>query len=308
VIAGMLNHLWQSTLFVLAAALLTLTLRTNHASARHSIWFAASLKFLLPFSALISLGGHLGWLTGVTMAPQWTLIIGNLARPASIQSVFPTPRTLPTAFSYIGYLLAAGWFVGFIAVVNRWSEQWRKIKSCLRSAERIDVGSSIEARSCPSMLEPGVAGIIHPVLLVPADLAQRLPPEQMRAILAHEMSHVRRRDNLSGALHMVVEALFWFYPPVWWLGARLIAERERERACDEAVVHAGNDPQTYAEAILNVCKHYVASPLACASGVSGADLTRRIEYIVANRVAAKLGVTKKLLVILAGSAAVAGPY
>ena len=304
-IAAVLNHLWQSTLFVLAAALLTLALRTNHASARHSIWLAASLKFLLPFSVLISLGEHLGWLTGLTAAPQWTVIVRNIAQPASIPNFLPTPRALPPLLSYLEWLLATGWLVGFMAVVTHWAAQWRRIKLYLRSARRIEVGSSIETRACASILEPGVVGIRNPVLLLPLDLAQRLPPEQMRAIVAHETSHVSRRDNLTAALHMVVEALFWFYPLVWWLGARLIAERER--ACDEAVIQAGNEPQVYAQAILNVCKHYVASLLICASGVSGADLTRRIRLIVANRAAVRLSVSKRLLVALAGGLAIAGP-
>lgn len=304
-ISMVLNHLWQSTLVVLLAGLLTLTLRKNQASARYSIWFAASLKFLLPFSLLIGLGQHLGWLTATAEAPQWTVIISNIARPASIQNVLAMPRSLPSVLTYGGYLLGAAWLVGFFAVINQWAAQWREIKSSMHGADNIDIGAAIETRSSASILEPGVVGIQKPILLLPSDFAQRLPPEQLRAILAHEMSHVRRHDNLTGALHMVVEALFWFYPLVWWLGARLVAERER--ACDEEVLHTGNDPQTYAEAILNVCKHYVASPLACASGVSGSDLTRRIEYIVANRVTAKLSVIKKLLVTAAGSAVIAGP-
>jgi beta-lactamase regulating signal transducer with metallopeptidase domain len=300
-----LNHLWQSTLFLLVAALLTLALRTNYASARHSIWFAASLKFLLPFSLLIGLGKHLVWLTGVAAAPHWTVIIDNIAQPASIQSVLPHARTLPTALSNLGYLLAAGWLVGFSAVVIRWAMRWREITSCLHAAERIDVGASVETRSSLSILEPGVVGIRHPVLLLPSDFAQRLPPEQMRTILAHEISHVRRRDNLTATLHMAVEALFWFYPLVWWLGARLIAERER--ACDEAVVQSGHDPKTYGEAILNVCKHYVASPLACASGVSGAELKRRIEHIVANCVPGELSGAKRILLATVALVAITGP-
>src|SRR5580704_15258061 len=56
------NHLWQSTVFAILAALLTLTLRKNHARARCWLWQAASLKFLVPFSLLIGLGSHLPWL------------------------------------------------------------------------------------------------------------------------------------------------------------------------------------------------------------------------------------------------------
>jgi bla regulator protein BlaR1 len=54
----------------------------------------------------------------------------------------------------------------------------------------------------------------------------------MEAMLAHELCHVRRRDNLTSAMHMVVEVVFWFHPLVWWIGVRLM--EERERACDEA--------------------------------------------------------------------------
>ena len=81
---------------------------------------------------------------------------------------------------------------------------------------------------------PGVFGIVRPVLLWPRDIETRLDDAQVRAILAHELAHVRRRDNLTAAVHMVVEAIFWFYPLVWWIGSRLV--NERERACDEEVV------------------------------------------------------------------------
>ena len=65
----------------------------------------------------------------------------------------------------------------------------------------------------------------------------RLSRPERDSILAHEFSHLRRRDNVTAAIHMAVEALFWFYPPVWLIGARLMAERER--ACDENVLACG---------------------------------------------------------------------
>jgi bla regulator protein BlaR1 len=118
------------------------------------------------------------------------------------------------------------------------------------------------------------------------------------------MCHVRRCDNLATAIHMIVEAVFWFHPLVWWLGARLIDERER--ACDEAVLRTC-DPQVYAEGILKVCEFYLASPLTCVSGVTGANLNRRIEDIMTNRVGRQLGAYKKMLLAGAGILAVAGP-
>ena len=90
-----------------------------------------------------------------------------------------------------------------------------------------------------------------------------LPAVQLEPIIAHEMFHVRGRDNLAAAMHTVVQALFWFHPLVWWLGNRLVDERER--ACDEAVLQSGHDPADYAEGILKVCKSNLMMP-ACVAG------------------------------------------
>ena len=56
----MTNHIWESTLFAALVALLTMMLRKNAARVRHWLWLAASVKFLIPFSLLVGLGGHFG--------------------------------------------------------------------------------------------------------------------------------------------------------------------------------------------------------------------------------------------------------
>ncbi len=94
---------------------------------------------------------------------------------------------------------------------------------------------------------------------------------------------------------MLVEAIFWFHPLVWWMGARL--EEERERACDEEVSLLCNQPNVYAESILRVCKFCSESPLACVPGISLGDLKKRIMQIMTDRVVRKLGLGKKLLLL-----------
>ena len=76
---GVINHLWQSTVFLFAAALAAFALRRNQASVRHAVWLAASLKFLVPFSLLIGLGGALAWRS--TPAPAASVV------PAIIETV-----------------------------------------------------------------------------------------------------------------------------------------------------------------------------------------------------------------------------
>src|SRR5206468_12897617 len=155
------------------------------------------------------------------------------------------------------------------------------------------------------LVEPAVFVIRIPVLVLPEAIGERLTPDQLKAVLLHELCHVRRRDNLAAAMYMVAETVFWFYPLVRWIGKRLIDERER--ACDEEVLRLGNEPLVYAEGILHVCKSYFESPLHCASGVTGSDLKQRVRAILAGCIEYDLSFAKKALLAMAGSAAVAVP-
>jgi uncharacterized protein (TIGR03435 family) len=159
--------------------------------------------------------------------------------------------------------------------------------------------------SSPGSIEPGIFGIWRPVLLLPEGITEKLASDQLKAILAHELCHARRHDNLIAAIHKVVEAVFWFHPLVWWIGARLL--EERERACDEEVLRTGSKPEVYAEGILNTCRFYLESPSVCMSGVTGAELKERIVRIMSHRAAHRLSPGRKLLLAMATIAVVAGP-
>ena len=101
------------------------------------------------------------------------------------------------------------------------------------------------------------------------------------------------RDNLAAAIHMSVEALFWFHPLVWWIGARLV--EERELACDEEVLRLGANRETYAAGIIEVCQLCVEAPLACISGITGADLKTRIASIMTAHTPQPVRAGKKML-------------
>src|SRR5689334_9571070 len=281
-IAALTNHLWQSTLFVIAAAIVAFALRKNGAHIRHRIWFIASVKFLVPFSLLMSLGGLLAPSVPASApadeieAAPLSVAVDRWAQPFADQSLAapaaPSSSSTGSETNSTARILTAIWTCGFVVVAWVRARGWRQIRAALRDSVPARILTTIPVRSSVALLEPGVVGIRRPVLLVPATLEVQLTPRQMDAVVAHELCHVRRRDNLTSAIHMVVEALFWFHPLVWVVGARLI--EERERACDEHVLRVCGEPLTYAESILNVCKLYVESPIACVSGVSGADLKR----------------------------------
>jgi uncharacterized protein (TIGR03435 family) len=215
------------------------------------------------------------------------------------------PTVVAEHGSLLPVLLLAVWACGFLLVAFSWWRRWRRIRTAVRAASPVDLIAGVPVRSSPAMLEPGVFGIFRPVLLLPEGITERLAPAHVEAIVAHELCHIRRRDNLAAALHMAVEAIFWFHPLVWWIGARLV--EERERACDEEVLRRGSLPDVYAESILKTCQFYLESPVACVSGISGSDLKKRITRIMTQRGANQLSFGRKLLLAAAGLAAVAGP-
>lgn len=304
----MINHLWQSTLFAAIAGLLTLALRANHARARHALWLAASFKFLIPFSLLVAIGSHLDWTAPHSrqlhslqpQVAQLTVAMETVVTPSPALSAM-----VPASSNWLSGLLALVWACGFAVIILSWSLRWWRMRAAVNVAPVLGIRCSVEVRSSPTLLEPGIWGIFHPILLLPDGIVDRLTPEQLESIVAHELCHVRHRDNLTSALHMLVEAIFWFHPLVWWIGTRLVAERER--ACDEEVVKLGNEPRVYAEGILKVCEVYLESPLACVAGVTGSNLKQRIEEIMTHHVAHKLGLTRKLLLGAAAITTVAGP-
>ena len=189
-----------------------------------------------------------------------------------LQTQFFDATSLPSPTHHSAWLpmaLLAVWICGALVVAIRFGRGLHRVWSAKRVARPLELAAGVPVLCSPALIEPGIFGISRPVLLLPEGILESLSREQLKAIIAHEMCHVRRRDNLTFSVHMVVETLFWFYPPVWWIGARLIVEREI--ACDEAVLLAGEGAQDFAEGILNVCKFYVESPLKCVSGVTGAD-------------------------------------
>src|SRR5580765_4961491 len=303
-IGALSNHLWQSTVFAAAVALLAVAFRENRARVRYALWLAASVKFLVPFAMLAAAGGRLEWQQAP--APIRSIFASSGVRdfngPFAATWLDPTTKVTAAArpqwIALIGFTV---WACGFMAIVLRRVRQCREIRAAVRAsipfAAATPVPAGIEIRTAPTVLEPGVVGIRRPAILLPEEIGSYLTVGQLAAVLAHEVSHARRRDNLTAAVHMLVEALFWFHPVVWWIGARLVAEREQ--ACDEHVVAETGEPLAYAESIVTICRRYVETPLMSVAGVGGADLKARINAILANRIGVSLTLSKGIVLAAA---------
>src|SRR5262249_1031968 len=305
-LTGLANHLWQSSLFALGVWLLAIALRRNRARVRYILWMVASLKFLFPFSLLVYFGELIHWQAVAHMAqPALPPIVEGIANPFPSADMTATISLTQTAQGFSegtrtgGHhaswllLLVGIWTCGTLLIIGRWIWSWWQLRTAMRGAKLMTMAGDLPVRSMDTQIEPGIFGIFRPVLLLPAGITERLTPAQLGAVVAHEMCHVRRCDNLTAILHMVIEAVFWFNPVVWGIGFALV--RERERACGESVLESQGNALVYAESILSVCKFCVEAPLPCVSGVAGFDLKKRITRILEDQVGLRLNFRRKLV-------------
>ncbi len=237
-----------------------------------------------------------------------------LAPPVTFVTVLwlqQTPTALPAAFmsietssSLIRDRLAAVlpqltlvWLTGVVLFQIRLLLQWvraQRLKRCGtlpapaiwqgivdELARRLGIVPTV--RLCESTLArvPMLIGWLRPVILVPAGMVTGLTPAQLRAVLAHELAHVRRHDYLVNLVQSVMESVLFYHPAVWWLSSRLRVEREY--CCDDVAVSLGGDALCYAQALswLDAFRDVDCQP-ALAS--TGGPLMNRIQRLLGVKV------------------------
>jgi beta-lactamase regulating signal transducer with metallopeptidase domain len=145
----------------------------------------------------------------------------------------------------------------------------------LRTALRISRHVAIFA--CDRVVAPILVGILRPAILLPPAVLAGFSPEQMEMILLHELSHVRRCDNLVNLVQRVIEAVLFFHPLVWWLSSWV--RLEREECCDRVVVQHTGRPQEYAETLAALAMPGI-TPRHAAAAIADGHLVTRIRHIL----------------------------
>jgi beta-lactamase regulating signal transducer with metallopeptidase domain len=144
-------------------------------------------------------------------------------------------------------------------------------------AARMGVRRSISVRVAPTTMAPATVGLFRPVILLSSATVLGISPQQLEAVLAHELAHIRRHDYLVNVLQMIVETLFFYHPAIWWASRRI--RIERELCCDDEAVQACGDVVCYAQALTSVARLQV-TPSAMALGSTGGPLLMRIQRLL----------------------------
>ena len=152
-------------------------------------------------------------------------------------------------------------------------------------ADRLALKAVPMVAYCERVAVPVVVGVLKPVILLPATMMSGLSSQELAAVLAHELAHVKRFDHVLIVVQRFLEAVLFFHPAVWWLGRRI--HDLREDACDDLVIQGGTDRMDYARSLLRVAEMRVGDDSRAAQlaqlAVDGGDpskLRQRIQRIV----------------------------
>lgn len=149
-----------------------------------------------------------------------------------------------------------------------------------RITSEMGIQKPIQVRVTEDLSTPGVLGIIRPVLLLPVTLITGLNAEQWKAVIAHELSHIKRHDFAINIVQLIIESLLYFNPFVWMLSRQI--RIEREACCDSMAIRSSGTPLAYAEALAAlqsfvlapVQSHFPALQAIHAGGEGGSTLDR----------------------------------
>jgi uncharacterized protein (TIGR03435 family) len=171
--------------------------------------------------------------------------------------------------SWIGTMRLRSQFVR--PAPSEWQQAVDRLKARLRVSRpvRLLVSSLVQT--------PAVVGWLRPVVLVPIGALAGLPPEQVEALLLHELAHIRRHDYLVNIAQSVVEALLFYHPAVWWISGHI--RTEREQCCDDVAVSVSGDVLTYVRALAELASARQAR-VAAAMAATGGSLSRRIARLL----------------------------
>ena len=306
--------LWESSLLIGVLLLLEFGLRRKLRPAiRYALWLAVLVKLVLPPSLALPTGVA-WWLrptasVASTRTTTYTVRYNTAAQPgpAADGTAALAPEAAPP-------LPLATWAIGGSALVSavflacmllRWRQVARMARGStpapdwlnhLLEEARINagLGSPVCLRLTSAPMSPAVSGFFRPIILLPRALSGRLSAARLRAVLLHELIHLRRRDVWVNCVQSLLQIAYWWHPLLWLANARI--RRLREEAVDDAVMLAlQQDSPEYAPTLLEVARLALQRPLLSLGLVgileSKTALRRRIERLVEFQTPQKAGLT-----------------
>jgi beta-lactamase regulating signal transducer with metallopeptidase domain len=271
----LVHFCWQAAAIALVYWLTDAVLSKARSQTRYVLALGTMLLMLVSALATFAyeetrgdsgLSSSPGALSSPAMAAIGSSISNDLAPLAGLKKAGATAQPAPLDLSRFLPWLDVAWLLGVACLSTRTIGGWRLIQRLRRSAlveapeavyanfvrlcERLGITQQVSLYISQHIQGPLAIGVVRSLVILPASALMALSPEQLEAVLAHELAHVRRADYLWNLLQTMVETLLFFHPAVWWLGGRL--RQQRELCCDDVAVQSCADPLVYATALLRL--------------------------------------------------------
>jgi len=311
---AVLHSLWAGTLLGGLTALVLSVIPDKRAPVRHVLAYVSLLLMVMVPAAMAIAGADP--LSRSVREPVMVALDDTVGMPAIVAW---RAVVVPGA--------ALAWLAGVCVCLLRVAREWRRasrlaqrgLSDAAESVHRLvaDLRAQLPLRTVVSVHHSRLAGVpmvlgwLRPSILLPAHVTDGLSDRQLRAILAHELAHVRRRDYLANVIQIAAESLLFHHPAARWVSRRV--RTEREYCCDDVAVGVGSDPADYARALaeLDDAREDCRLAVAAASGT----LLDRIQRIAGHprrvltpaRGAAVLAVTAVLAALMLVLTAVVPP-
>ena len=300
---ALLYSLWQGTLIAILLNGAMSVLRKSRASTRYMLaCIALILMLVLPLWTVwtSNIGAPVATARSSEHKATSSDAVLNFRSTSDPSSIFQTEvsvqswrhRTEQFIETWLPWLIAS-WLLGVFLCSLRSLGAWVYTQRLKRSQARLILGQWQESIQRLSrvlrvtrpilLLEsslvrvPTVVGWLRPALLLPTSTLIGLTPQQLEAILAHELAHIRRHDYLVNLLQTIIETLLFYHPAVWWISRRIRVEREH--ACDDFAVAVSGDAVVYARALTKMERLRKASP-EFVMAADGGSLMSRIHRLV----------------------------
>ena len=297
VIVALLHSLWQGAILAVVVWALLRSISASRARLRYGIAVAGL------FAALVTTMATLQWLGespiqhSAPVAVVADSISHNSNAVADVQSV-ATPQSAPVARATQRWTWAAlFWLAGTIVMLGRaaWSliGAGRLLRSCrfiedeplTTSVDQLKrtmgIARPVRLATGPAIHVPAVFGTFVPVILLPLAVMNEMPVAHLQMILAHELAHVRRHDYLINLLQLLIEALLFFNPAIWWLSRQI--RIEREACCDAVAVAATGSGTDYVRSLAEVVGGIIGTQpgLQLTPAMQGGGIVDRVRRVLA---------------------------
>ena len=274
----LLHSLWQVTFIVIILMLVLRLLRHRSAQLKYLISLSAlgqALVLALVTFSIYYIKHESSSEVPVSPGQMIPLDIGIVGTANKIEWITELLRNYTphiVAVWAIGSLLFLLKFIaGYTYVLHMANTAKEEVKSVVKKVDKLrkkfDISRKVSIKCSTAIRTPMVLGIIKPVILFPVGMVNQLTPQELEAVLSHELAHIRQHDFVINIIQSIIESIFYYHPGIWMI-SRIIHE-EREACCDDLAVQATGHKISYAKTLIKLQELQQQQAIAPALGLTG---------------------------------------